>query len=181
MNQGFNLLSAIGTATNADTWSTIDINGDARPDLVCTGTRASNGYVTEFSPASNSYWKVYLQANTTGFAEFIDGPATILFPNPATELTIVQSDRPLGSITLLDLNGRAVVEKASARQAVIDLVVSGRRVWSGSKCCDKQFEVDGGVIVAAKGWDTERTKRPSHWMGLRLVLISFACRTPNIH
>ncbi|MBK7946065.1 MAG: hypothetical protein IPJ85_12530 [Flavobacteriales bacterium] len=67
VNQGFNLLSAIGTATNADTWSTIDINGDAKPDLVCTGTRASNGYVTEFSPASNSYWKVYLNTGT-GFS-----------------------------------------------------------------------------------------------------------------
>ncbi|MBP6698300.1 MAG: hypothetical protein KA175_11825, partial [Flavobacteriales bacterium] len=42
VNQGFNLLSAIGYDTNSDTWSTVDINGDSKPDLVCTGTRAAN-------------------------------------------------------------------------------------------------------------------------------------------
>ncbi|MBP6391386.1 MAG: hypothetical protein KA352_10875, partial [Flavobacteriales bacterium] len=67
VNQGFNLLSAIGYDTNSDTWSTVDINGDSKPDLVCTGTRAANGYVTEFSPGNNSYWKVYLNTGN-GFS-----------------------------------------------------------------------------------------------------------------
>ncbi|HEX2616004.1 MAG TPA: hypothetical protein VHL57_00605, partial [Flavobacteriales bacterium] len=65
--QGFHLLSDIGTDTGTDSWSTLDINGDHRVDLVCTGTRAANGWVTEFSPSSNSYWKVYLNTGN-GFS-----------------------------------------------------------------------------------------------------------------
>lgn len=67
VNRGYWTLSAVGDDTGSDSWSTFDINGDDLPDLVCTGWRNSNGYVTEFSPASNSYWKVFLNTGS-GFS-----------------------------------------------------------------------------------------------------------------
>ncbi|MBK7946063.1 MAG: hypothetical protein IPJ85_12520 [Flavobacteriales bacterium] len=67
VNRGFWTLSAVGNNQGSDNWSTFDINGDGLPDLVCTGWRNGNGYVTEFSPASNSYWKVYLNTGS-GFS-----------------------------------------------------------------------------------------------------------------
>jgi hypothetical protein len=67
VNRGFWTVSAVGDDPGSDNWSTFDIDGDGLPDLVCTGVRNSNGYVTEFSPAAGSYWKVYLNTGS-GFS-----------------------------------------------------------------------------------------------------------------
>lgn len=67
VDRGFWTLSAVGEDPGSDNWSTFDINGDQLPDLVSTGWRNSNGYVTEFSPGSNSYWRVFLNTGT-GFS-----------------------------------------------------------------------------------------------------------------
>ncbi|MBL7984696.1 MAG: T9SS type A sorting domain-containing protein, partial [Flavobacteriales bacterium] len=122
VNQGFNLLSAIGYDTNADTWSTVDINGDAFPDLVCTGTRAANGYVTEFSPANNSYWKVYLQQNTSAVDELANANALLVYPNPARDRLVVQGEAALGEVVLHDAVGRVVLsQRAASDRAHVDV------------------------------------------------------------
>ncbi len=67
-NLGF-YLTAIVTASSYDVgstnWVVMDMNGDARPDLVITSEKMSNGNTTVYSPTSNPYWKVYLNTGTS--------------------------------------------------------------------------------------------------------------------
>lgn len=54
--------------TGSQNWSTMDMDGDGRPDLVVTAEyNASVLRIQDFSPASNPYWKVYLN-NGSGFS-----------------------------------------------------------------------------------------------------------------
>lgn len=47
-------------------WETVDMNGDARPDLVVTGQRTA-GWPYAFDAAAQPHWRVFLN-NGTGFA-----------------------------------------------------------------------------------------------------------------
>jgi len=109
VNQGFWSLGSVGNDTGSDSWRTLDIDGDGSVDLVCTGTRVSNGSVTEFSPANNSYWKVYLQANTTGLAEMTEGSGMMMFPNPTHGLLTIGCKEAVGGVVLMDIQGRTVL------------------------------------------------------------------------
>jgi hypothetical protein len=66
-NWGF-YISAYSTAynysLNSQNWTLMDINGDSKPDLVVTSENLIASTSTVYSPASNPYWKVYLN---TGF------------------------------------------------------------------------------------------------------------------
>lgn len=66
-NLGFWLTAAV-TASSYDigstNWVLMDMNGDARPDLVITSEKMSNGNTTVYSPTSNPYWKVYTNTGT---------------------------------------------------------------------------------------------------------------------
>ena len=69
-NWGFNAIggSASGNSIlNNQTWSTVDINGDGKPDLVVTAQNNASGFDTVFSPAANPYWKAYLNTGS-GFS-----------------------------------------------------------------------------------------------------------------
>lgn len=67
---GYNALSGSATASNynnSQTWNTIDIDGDNKPDLVISAQNDANADDKTFSPTSNPYWKVYLNTGS-GFS-----------------------------------------------------------------------------------------------------------------
>ncbi|MDO7877841.1 hypothetical protein Q5H93_24100, partial [Hymenobacter sp. ASUV-10] len=70
VNQSFTDLyfassSAYGTGTQV--WNTLDLNGDARPDLVVTREKGSSGDAVVFGTGTNRYWKVFLNTGA-GYA-----------------------------------------------------------------------------------------------------------------
>jgi hypothetical protein len=65
---GFNSLGGSANSfenTGSQTWSSADMNGDGRPDLIVMA-QLQAGEVTVFSPGASPYWKVYLN-NGSGF------------------------------------------------------------------------------------------------------------------
>jgi hypothetical protein len=91
-------------------WSTVDFNGDKRPDLVVTAQRQS-GQALPFGVAPNRYWKVYLNS-TTALAASPLGAADVvsLYPSPASDQLTLTSTKPLARqmYTVLDALGRTV-------------------------------------------------------------------------
>ena len=120
--QGFNLLSDVGSDTGSDTWSTIDLNGDGNVDLVCTGTRAANGFVTEFSPSSNSYWKAYIAPSTASVAEMATTLGLEIFPNPASDRVQLRTTEHMELVELLDATG-ALIHREQPRAVSTQLDV----------------------------------------------------------
>ena len=59
-SHGFNTTeSTLNYYENDEGWTTQDIDGDGKPDLIVTGV--GNGFSADvFSNGSNPYWKVYL-------------------------------------------------------------------------------------------------------------------------
>src|SRR2546423_640640 len=61
INKGFYMPGGAGkAATGSQDWSTFDINGDGKPDMVVTAEYA-NGYTDNdlcFGVGANPYWKV---------------------------------------------------------------------------------------------------------------------------
>ncbi|HEX5001715.1 MAG TPA: T9SS type A sorting domain-containing protein [Bacteroidia bacterium] len=72
--------------TGSQTWSTMDMNHDNKPDLIVCA-QLQGGNVTSFSPSSNQYWKVYLNTSNVGLGEVADAGLTFtIFPNPAGDV-----------------------------------------------------------------------------------------------
>lgn len=72
-NVGINKHSGVATKSGEETWSTVDINGDGRPDLVLTSFFNPTGNKnTPFDQGSNSKWKVYLNTGTQFSSTSID-------------------------------------------------------------------------------------------------------------
>ncbi|HEX9980764.1 MAG TPA: T9SS type A sorting domain-containing protein [Flavobacterium sp.] len=72
-NWGFN--STFGSAStnsvvNNESWSTMDMNGDGKPDLVVTAQNDASGYDKVFGVGASPYWKVYLNTGT-GFSSSV--------------------------------------------------------------------------------------------------------------
>ncbi len=70
INYSYHTLSDFISFTEDDgsnSWRTMDINGDARPDMVVYREK-QNGMIQVYSPGNNPYWKVYLNTGT-GFSQ----------------------------------------------------------------------------------------------------------------
>lgn len=63
VTQGLYVLSGAGNADGDNAWASFDINGDARPDLVVTGTLLNQAMKAPGYPA-DSHWEVYLNSGT---------------------------------------------------------------------------------------------------------------------
>jgi hypothetical protein len=107
------------TTVGSENWTVEDMTGDGKPDLVVTG--AGNGTVAqEFSPSSNSYWKVYTNAFLTNVDEFAAASAVRLYPNPARDQVVVETDEIIQELRLLDAQGRLVLgQRAGVDRATL--------------------------------------------------------------
>ncbi|HEX2617908.1 MAG TPA: hypothetical protein VHL57_10220, partial [Flavobacteriales bacterium] len=113
---GYNLtghFDAYSDQTGSENWIVMDMNGDAHLDLVVPSAKDAVGNATEFSPTSNSYWKVYMDAGGTGLTAAAAASAPGLYPNPADASVRVSGAQPLGTVLLLDLQGRTVRTQAT--------------------------------------------------------------------
>ncbi|MBK9284433.1 MAG: T9SS type A sorting domain-containing protein [Sphingobacteriaceae bacterium] len=64
-NYGFNALNDVGSYDNANQgWSSIDMNGDGKPDLVIT-SQGNGTYKDSFNPGANPFWMVYLNTGVS--------------------------------------------------------------------------------------------------------------------
>jgi hypothetical protein len=107
------------TTAGSENWTVEDMTGDGRPDMVVTGV--GNGTIAqEFSPSSNSYWKVYTNAFLTNVDELAAASAVRLYPNPAHDHVVVETDEIILELRLLDAQGRLVLsERAGADRATL--------------------------------------------------------------
>ena len=108
---GYNALG--GTAmsfydTGSETWAVADMDHDGGLDLVVCAQRNANGYVQEFSPGSNSYWKVYHGPSFLAVEEQRGTIDLLVGPNPAHDEIIVRSTEPLDELSLLDATGKTL-------------------------------------------------------------------------
>ena len=110
-NYGFNKFT--GTAFYSDddgsqSWMVADINGDGKQDLVITAETQSS-IVKTFSPASNPYWKVFLNSSTTSVFEAAASTSFSLYPNPAKELFTVNTNGVMiDELYIRDVTGKNV-------------------------------------------------------------------------
>ncbi len=96
----------------SENWSVADMDGDGRLDLMVTAQMNANGYIQEFSPGSNSYWKVYLNsAGTTSMDERYTNDGIHLFPVPADASLNFSSSEEVRILELFDLSGKAVMQQ----------------------------------------------------------------------
>ena len=119
---GYNALG--GTASylqsnGSESWGLSDMNGDGKPDLVVTAQVNGNGDVQEFSPGSNSYWKVYLGDAPNGLVDRSALPAFDLFPVPATDEVHIRSASLLDAIAVYDAQGRCVLQRSNRSSAFV--------------------------------------------------------------
>ncbi|MDO7876035.1 T9SS type A sorting domain-containing protein [Hymenobacter sp. ASUV-10] len=141
---GFYNLSNVTGVTGRKLWSTLDLNGDARPDLVVTslGSSTSDKGAEVLGGTASPHWDVYL-STATGFAT---APTTWAVPATGHTGTGAYGFYGLSNVTgvtgrklwnVLDVNG----------DARPDLVVTSL----GSSTSDKGAEVLGGT--ASPHWD----------------------------
>lgn len=104
-NWGYNAafgMASVNSTNNNQSWSTTDIDGDKKPDLIVTAQNDASGYEKVFSPTINPYWKVYKSASTVGiesadrktaqevtvYPNPSNGKFTILFPGDVTKVSV---------------------------------------------------------------------------------------------
>lgn len=91
--RGFHILTYTAfqnSVPGAQNWSTTDLNGDGWLDLVVTGERDAEGNNQEFSPESDSFWKVYLTDHTGLPDEIQTTSALECYPTPASESVYIR-------------------------------------------------------------------------------------------
>ena len=90
----------------SQSWSVMDMNGDARPDLVVYEEKQANG-IGVFSP---THWKVYLNSGNLSTPSQQLQNTVVAYPNPITDQLNVQVNANLvgQSYIISDINGRTI-------------------------------------------------------------------------
>jgi len=116
-NWGYNAtfgLASTNSTINNQSWSTTDIDGDKKPDLIVTAQNDASGYEKVFSPTNNPYWKVYKSASTVGFDNTEEKSAqdVKIYPNPSTgRFTILFSHEAVkASAEVYNIMGEKVLQ-----------------------------------------------------------------------
>lgn len=90
---GYNAIGGVAATndnTGSQSWVSMDMNGDNKPDLVVAG-QLQAGYVTSFSPLSDQYWKVYTSDFVAGISEAnLQTASLLVFPNPGNNLVQIR-------------------------------------------------------------------------------------------
>ncbi len=90
-------------SANSQNWSTMDMNGDNKPDLVICAQAIADGQVPSiFSPSSNPYWKVYLNNGLIGVND-LNEEAIAIYPNPFNDRITLDYNK--GTATLYNILG----------------------------------------------------------------------------
>jgi hypothetical protein len=101
------------TDVGSNGWSTMDINGDNKSDLVVTSI-GDGTFGNCFGIGSNPYWKVYLNNSSSSDINETFFSNTKIYPNPTTGLAVLQimgGTGETGQLEVLDLQGRVVYKK----------------------------------------------------------------------
>ncbi|MGE0870356.1 MAG: FG-GAP repeat domain-containing protein [Kofleriaceae bacterium] len=133
-----------------ESWSTFDIDGDNRPDLVATNKRYGNGFVGVFGFDSTPHWRVYRNTGT-GFA------SPTMWPLPP------DGGLPGASFPMLSHDVQAVNEES---WSLLDIDGDGR---SDLVSTNKGYS---GELIGVFGFDTT-----PHWRVYRNTGTGFASAT----
>ena len=137
------LTSANSGDNGCENWTLQDMTGDAGPELVITG--ALNGTnVQEFSPSSNSYWKVYVGPSFAGVAETASPASFSIAPNPCAGAFSIRSDQRMDDVEVIDMTGRTLYRSTP---------------FSTSAAVDLPDLVDGCYLVRVGSGKTLNTRR----------------------
>ena len=90
---GFNRWAgSYSSSDGALLWTTTDINGDNKPDLVISG-EGDGTYMTSYDLDNNHHWKVYLNNTPTDIQESNAGIQELTaYPNPSTGVVTIEFD-----------------------------------------------------------------------------------------
>ena len=122
----FSFLDLAYTSTSSlgsQTWSVLDINGDAKLDLIVLTERGTT-YDEPYGTGTSRYWKAYLNATTVVTAAALGTAVLVvsLYPNPTTDQVLVESGQALlgQPYTVTDYLGRPVLQGklTAAKQAI---------------------------------------------------------------
>jgi hypothetical protein len=86
-----------GNDNGSQAWTTTDINGDGKPDLVAFLEKQSGNYDVP-GPQGARFWKVYMNLSPVGVVENdpIDFDLNV-YPNPFTDKFIIATDKKVGA------------------------------------------------------------------------------------
>lgn len=109
--------STTGGDVGNQTWSTLDMNNDNKPDLVVTAQSVEfeqfSNQAIAFGSGANRYWKVYLNSGVLQTGNFASAQDQIaVYPNPSEGVFHVEA--PHGSqinLEVNDLAGRTILQK----------------------------------------------------------------------
>jgi hypothetical protein len=144
-NWGYNAtfgLASSNSTNNNQSWSTTDLDGDKKPDLIVTAQNDASGYEKVFSPTNNPYWKVYKSASTVGFesSERKTAQDVKVYPNPSNgRFTILFShEATKAGVEVYNIMGEMILQSEGAhfdlsnfpKGAYIALISDGTRTYT---------------------------------------------------
>ena len=97
---------------NCESYSTVDMDGDQKPDLVVTAQFNTSGqYNQQFGVGGTPYWKIFLNTASQGL-EQLSSEGVMVFPNPAGDFATLELKSSLigERYYLCDLNGAVVLQ-----------------------------------------------------------------------
>ena len=117
---GYNLTANFDFSEDV-TWSTFDINGDEKPDLVVT----SKDYYS-FDVNNNQHWRVYLNTGSTlGTTDLNNGRNLEIFPNPTEDfIEINLSDLNFSDIIIFNSLGQVIYHENNIEEDVFKFDLS---------------------------------------------------------
>ena len=85
-NYGYNLIAgSSNNNNNSQNWSIVDIDGDAKLDLVVSSAYVgAGGYSLQYGATTNPYWKVYLNSSSLSLQKS-ERNIVLIYPNPTNE------------------------------------------------------------------------------------------------
>jgi hypothetical protein len=123
---GFLEVSGSGVAQaqpNYQTWSTTDINGDDKADLVVYAQNDANSYSKVFGLPSSTHWRVYMNTSTVDLKENNVSSLFTVYPNPFNQKIIISGNKEKQPVLIFNALG-SLIYKSSLESEIVEIDLS---------------------------------------------------------